>query len=78
MPRLLKKIKGGVISPISGNVKCCVLTGEVGMGDYFSICGMTAFLQDFSNVYYFETYTPRLTYGLNHPNNNITEIKISY
>ena len=79
MPRLLKNIVGSANETILDNVRVirCV-AGEVGVGDYFKIYGVTAFLQDFTNTYEFTIYLPRISYGMNRESNNIIELNISY
>ena len=79
MPRLLKNIEGSVNETILDNISVIrCISGDVGMGDYFKIYGITAFLQDFTNTYEYTNYLPRIVYGMHRENNNVIELNISY
>ena len=79
MPRLLKNIEGSVNETLLDQVrvvKC--INGETGIGDYFKVYGLIAYLQDFTNTYEYTNYLPRLVYGMRRDNNNVIELNISY
>tara|TARA_R110000796_G_scaffold125648_2_gene240188 strand:- start:5716 stop:5973 length:258 start_codon:yes stop_codon:yes gene_type:complete len=57
MPILLKHLEGTILTYIggendfTGSVRLVTsIIGEVGLEDYFKICGMEAFTQNFSSV----------------------------
>jgi len=50
MPLLLKDIESEFLNVPDGTIKALTATGDFGTGDYVAVCGLTAFVQDYSQA----------------------------
>ncbi len=80
MVRLTQNITGSILDNYIGNIYLFGrLDGDIQTEDYVNMAGFTAYLQDFREVYFLETFQKPLMFGLkNQYNLPTTTLEISY
>lgn len=80
MPKLINSITGSILNNYTSNVYCVTtLSGEIQSEDYVNMGGLTAYLQNFTEVNYIKILEKPLTFGLKNQYNLPTiTLEIAY
>lgn len=78
MPLLLKKISANILDNFTQEISLVKsIKGDLGMGQYFLVYGLEAFLQDYSKIVEHEEITKPTNFGLSNTQDFVL-LEISY